>query len=69
MTHSLIGADRGTHGKITGVALAAAIIAVLAGTHASGLAAKSATAASVEIPLIKAGEPVLAAAAPATITR
>jgi hypothetical protein len=42
---------------------------VLAGTHASGLPAKSAMAASIEIPLIKAGKPALAAAAQATITR
>ena len=67
MTHSLIGADRGTHLKIVVVALAAAILVVVVGVTAR--VADFETVASMQRngPVMKAGQPAATAGETPTI--
>ena len=64
MTHSLIGADRGTHVKIVAVALVAATLMVVVGITARVAGSDPATAA-----VLKAGKPTMSATTDARIIR
>ena len=70
MSHSLIGADRRTHGKIVAVALACAIGLVMVETMAwrTDMDARAAQARPNGL-VIKAGKPAIAADAAAPIIR
>lgn len=64
MCHSLIGADRRTHGKILAVALAGAITLVIVTGAAWRTETDAPTAhARVNAPVLKAGKPAISAAA------
>lgn len=70
MSHSLIGADRHTHGKIVAVALASAMSLIMLGV-AAWRAETDAPAAHARTHggILKAGKPALSAAAGAPIVR
>jgi hypothetical protein len=62
MTHSLIGADRGTHRKIVATALAGAALVALVGFFARQGAPDGATARlEAGVGVLRAGKPALAA--------
>jgi hypothetical protein len=64
MCHSLIGADRRTHGKILAVALAGAIgLVVVAGATWRTETGASTAHARANAPVLKAGKPAISAAA------
>ena len=65
MTHSLIGADRGTHVKIVSVALVGAIVVSLVAATAQ----LSRIETAVTGPVLKAGKPAAFAAGDATTVR
>jgi hypothetical protein len=69
MCHSLIGADRRTHGKILAVALAGAIgLVMIAGSAWRAETSAATASAQATAPVLKAGKSaVSAAAAVATI--
>ncbi|MFL5066727.1 MAG: hypothetical protein ACJ8ED_18960 [Xanthobacteraceae bacterium] len=70
MCHSLIGADRRTHGKILAVALAGAIGLVMAAGAAWRAETDAPTAhARANTPILKAGKPAAAAAVTSPIIR
>jgi hypothetical protein len=70
MCHSLIGADRRTHGKILAVALAGAIGLVMVAATAWRADTGVATArAQATAPVLKAGKPATSASAPSSIIR
>jgi hypothetical protein len=63
MSHSLIGADRRTLGKIVAVALAGAIGVVALGSTASKPESKTSVAHLRSGIVVKAGKPAMSAAA------
>ena len=64
MCHSLIGADRRTHGKIVAIALTGAISLVVVTGAAWRTETDAPTAhARVNAPVLKAGKPAISAAA------
>ena len=70
MSHSLIGADRRTHGKIVAVALACAIGLVMLEAMAWRAATDARTAQTPPNGLVvRAGKPAIAATAAAPIIR
>jgi hypothetical protein len=71
MSHSLIGADRRTHGKIVAVALAASMSLVMLsiGSRRADSSAPTAHTPAANGPALKAGGPALSATAGAPIIR
>jgi len=69
MTHSLLGADRVTHLKIVTVTLAGTIAVALVAMNAVSQGAVVAGRARVSSIVLKAGKPVISAAAEATTIR
>ncbi|MFL4979507.1 MAG: hypothetical protein ACJ8FV_13600 [Xanthobacteraceae bacterium] len=70
MCHSLIGADRRTHGKILAVALAGAIGLVMVAGAAWRAETDAPTAhARAGAPVLKAGKPATSASAASPIIR
>jgi voltage-gated potassium channel Kch len=70
MSHSLIGADRGTHTKIVAVALMAATVVMLVGILArEPLPEGGAARLSEAGPVVRAGKPAVAAALAAPTVR
>lgn len=69
MSHSLIGADRRSHLKILGVALAGAIGLVMFGSAAERANSTTDPRAQGAPSLIKAGGPAISARADVTILR
>ena len=63
MCHSLIGADRRTHGKIVAIALAGAIgLVMVAGSAWRAETAATTVRAQATGPVLKAGKPTISAA-------
>jgi hypothetical protein len=70
MCHSLIGADRRTHGKILAVALAGAIgLVTIAGAAWRGETDVPTAHARANAPVLKAGKPATSAAVASLIIR
>ena len=70
MSHSLIGADRGTHTKIMKVALAGAVsVVTLAGAAWRAADNVQATHARAGDPVVMVGKPVLSANAGTPVIR